>query len=84
MSSMTSSGGSFDDDRPDLLFNFALSARDCTSGYRCWRRQALASLPLDQFISDGYSFLVSFKGSFLEGLEVVFIMITFIRAARRA
>ncbi len=26
---------------------------------------------------DGYSFLVSFKGSFLEGLEVVFIVLTF-------
>ena len=35
-----------------------LSARDCTSGYRCWRREALAALPLDHFISDGYSFLV--------------------------
>ena len=35
-----------------------LSARDCTSGYRCWRREALAGLPLDGFISDGYSFLV--------------------------
>ncbi len=35
-----------------------LSARDCTSGYRCWRRDALAALPLDRFISDGYSFLV--------------------------
>lgn len=35
-----------------------LSARDCTSGYRCWHRDALASMPLDQFISDGYSFLV--------------------------
>jgi dolichol-phosphate mannosyltransferase len=35
-----------------------LGARDCTSGYRCWRRDALASLPLDGFRSDGYSFLV--------------------------
>jgi dolichol-phosphate mannosyltransferase len=35
-----------------------LSVRDCTSGFRCWRREALASLPLDQFLSDGYSFLV--------------------------
>jgi dolichol-phosphate mannosyltransferase len=35
-----------------------LTARDCTSGYRCWRREALAALPLDRFISDGYSFLV--------------------------
>jgi dolichol-phosphate mannosyltransferase len=35
-----------------------IAARDCTSGYRCWRRDALASLPLDGFVSDGYSFLV--------------------------
>ena len=35
-----------------------LSPRDCTSGYRCWRRTALAAMPLDRFISDGYSFLV--------------------------
>jgi dolichol-phosphate mannosyltransferase len=35
-----------------------LQARDCTSGYRCWRREALAALPLDRFVSDGYSFLV--------------------------
>jgi dolichol-phosphate mannosyltransferase len=35
-----------------------LPVRDCTSGYRCWRRETLASLPLDQFGSDGYSFLV--------------------------
>ena len=35
-----------------------IRARDCTSGYRCWRRDALAALPLDRFISDGYSFLV--------------------------
>ena len=35
-----------------------LRVRDCTSGYRCWRRQALARLPLDSIRSDGYSFLV--------------------------
>ena len=35
-----------------------IDARDCTSGYRCWRRDVLAALPLDRFISDGYSFLV--------------------------
>jgi dolichol-phosphate mannosyltransferase len=35
-----------------------LAARDCTSGYRCWRHSAMAALPLDRFISDGYSFLV--------------------------
>jgi dolichol-phosphate mannosyltransferase len=35
-----------------------LSPRDCTSGFRCWRRAALASLPLDGMVSDGYAFLV--------------------------
>jgi len=31
---------------------------DCTSGYRCWRREALASIPLGHLSSQGYSFLV--------------------------
>ena len=35
-----------------------LRSRDCTSGYRCWKREALARLPLDRFGSEGYSFLV--------------------------
>jgi dolichol-phosphate mannosyltransferase len=35
-----------------------LRVRDCTTGFRCWRREALASLPLDRFNSEGYAFLV--------------------------
>jgi dolichol-phosphate mannosyltransferase len=35
-----------------------LPARDCTSGFRCWRREALGRLPLRRFVSDGYAFLV--------------------------
>jgi dolichol-phosphate mannosyltransferase len=35
-----------------------LEAKDCTTGFRCWRRGALARLPLDGLISDGYAFLV--------------------------
>ncbi|HUE86732.1 MAG TPA: polyprenol monophosphomannose synthase [Vicinamibacterales bacterium] len=35
-----------------------LRVRDCTSGFRCWRREALAAIPLDRITSDGYSFLV--------------------------
>jgi len=35
-----------------------LRPRDCTSGYRCWRRATLASLPLDHVVSEGYAFLV--------------------------
>jgi dolichol-phosphate mannosyltransferase len=36
----------------------SLTPRDCTSGFRCWRRDALARLPLDGMVSDGYAFLV--------------------------
>jgi dolichol-phosphate mannosyltransferase len=35
-----------------------LGVRDCTTGYRCWRREALARLPLDRIKSEGYSFVV--------------------------
>jgi len=35
-----------------------LTPRDCTSGFRCWRREALARLPLAGMVSDGYAFLV--------------------------
>jgi dolichol-phosphate mannosyltransferase len=35
-----------------------LSPTDCTSGFRCWRREALARLPLASMVSDGYAFLV--------------------------
>jgi dolichol-phosphate mannosyltransferase len=36
----------------------SLSTSDCTSGYRCWRREALARMPIAEMVSDGYSFLV--------------------------
>lgn len=35
-----------------------LSPADCTSGYRCWRREMLAKLRLDQVVTEGYAFLV--------------------------
>lgn len=35
-----------------------LSATDCTSGFRCWRRDALQRIPIDRMVSDGYAFLV--------------------------
>jgi dolichol-phosphate mannosyltransferase len=56
-----------------------LSPRDCTTGYRCWRRTALASLPLDMFFSDGYSFLVEmlFVAS-RRGCRVAEVPITFV------
>jgi dolichol-phosphate mannosyltransferase len=35
-----------------------LTIRDCTSGFRCWRREALEQLPLASIRSEGYSFIV--------------------------
>lgn len=35
-----------------------LEIRDCTSGFRCWRREALEKLPLASIRSDGYAFVV--------------------------
>ena len=56
-----------------------VSARDCTSGYRCWLRDALAAMPLDRFISDGYSFLVEMlyvtgrRGSRITEVPITFV-----------
>ena len=56
-----------------------LNARDCTSGYRCWRRDALAAMPLNRFISDGYSFLVEMlfvaagQGSRIAEVPITFV-----------
>jgi dolichol-phosphate mannosyltransferase len=41
-----------------IRFITSLAASDCTSGYRCWRREALARMPIADMVSDGYSFLV--------------------------
>ncbi len=56
-----------------------LSASDCTSGFRCWRREALSRLPLDEMVSDGYAFLVemlfdaSRNGSRIAEVPIIFV-----------
>ena len=35
-----------------------LAVNDCTGGFRCWRTEALARIPLKHIVSDGYAFLV--------------------------
>jgi len=56
-----------------------LPAQDCTSGYRCWRRAALESLPLDTFVSDGYSFLVEMLFTAArQGRRIVEVPITYV------
>jgi dolichol-phosphate mannosyltransferase len=36
----------------------SIPVHDCTSGFRVWRRDALASLPLHRIDAEGYAFLV--------------------------
>ena len=56
-----------------------LQARDCTSGYRCWRREMLAKLPLDRVVSDGYAFLVEMlyeahrRGARIGEVPIIFV-----------
>jgi dolichol-phosphate mannosyltransferase len=56
-----------------------LAPSDCTSGFRCWRREALARLPLDAMVSDGYAFLVemlfdaSRNGSRIAEVPIIFV-----------
>jgi dolichol-phosphate mannosyltransferase len=56
-----------------------LEPRDCTSGYRCWRREALALVPLQRVVSDGYAFLVellfeaSRRGARIGEVPIIFV-----------
>jgi dolichol-phosphate mannosyltransferase len=57
----------------------SLAARDCTSGFRCWRRSALASLPLHRIDAEGYAFLVQMLHEALDaGCTVAETPITFV------
>jgi len=56
-----------------------LSPSDCTSGFRCWRREALAKIPLDRVASAGYAFLVEMlyraaeTGSRIGEVPIIFV-----------
>lgn len=56
-----------------------LRVSDCTSGFRCWRREALARVPLDDIRSDGYAFLVELLWTAVQrGCTVAEVPITFV------
>jgi dolichol-phosphate mannosyltransferase len=56
-----------------------LSPNDCTSGYRCWRRDALGKIPFDRVASAGYAFLVEMlfraagNGSRIGEVPIIFV-----------
>lgn len=56
-----------------------LQLRDCTSGFKCFRRTALEAIDLDLIRSDGYSFQIEMNYRCMErGLRLVEIPIIFI------
>jgi dolichol-phosphate mannosyltransferase len=62
-----------------------LTIRDCTSGFRCWRREALEQLPLASIRSDGYAFIVELAWEASKaGFRCGEIPITFIERRRGA
>ena len=62
-----------------IKFVTKLSPKDCTSGFRCWRRDALARLPLASVVSDGYAFLIemlfeaSRRGAKIGEVPIIFV-----------
>jgi len=56
-----------------------LTPADCTGGFRCWRREALARIPLDRVASAGYAFLVEMlyraaqNGSRIGEVPIIFV-----------
>jgi len=56
-----------------------MAVHDCTSGFRCWRRELLARLPLERILSDGYAFQVEMTWEAQRaGARIVEIPITFV------
>jgi dolichol-phosphate mannosyltransferase len=55
-----------------------LSVRDLTGGFKCWRREALAALPLDRIRTKGYAFQIETTYRAIEaGRSVVEVPIVF-------
>jgi dolichol-phosphate mannosyltransferase len=56
-----------------------LGVKDCTAGFRCWRRQTLERIPLERIVSDGYAFQVEmlFEAA-SRGCRVVEVPIVFV------
>jgi dolichol-phosphate mannosyltransferase len=62
-----------------------ISARDCTAGFRCYRRAVLETIPLESIFSGGYSFLIEM--AFLcdaAGFRIGEVPITFVNRTQGA
>jgi glycosyltransferase involved in cell wall biosynthesis len=62
-----------------------LQISDSTSGFRCWRREALQRLPLHQIVSNGYAFQVELAWEAASaGCRITEVPITFVERRRGA
>jgi dolichol-phosphate mannosyltransferase len=62
-----------------IRFVTGLPVKDCTSGYRCWRREALERVHLESVRSQGYAFLVeTLHAAWLGGSRVTEVPIIFV------
>jgi dolichol-phosphate mannosyltransferase len=62
-----------------------LDVNDCTSGFRCWRREATERLPLHRIASDGYAFLVEVVWeAAAAGCRIAEVPITFVERRQGA
>jgi dolichol-phosphate mannosyltransferase len=62
-----------------------MPVHDCTSGFRCWRRELLERLPFGRLVSDGYAFQVELTWeAFLAGARIVEVPIVFVERATGA
>jgi dolichol-phosphate mannosyltransferase len=56
-----------------------MTPNDCTSGFRCWRREMLLRVPLEEIASDGYAFLVEMlfeahrRGARIGEVPIIFV-----------
>ena len=56
-----------------------LQVHDCTSGFRCWRREAIEQLPLGRILSNGYAFQVELTWeAAANGCRIAEVPITFV------
>lgn len=52
---------------------------DTTAGFKCWRREALASIDLDRLVSNGYAFLAEMSyRAYRNGLRIKEVPIIFV------
>ena len=59
-------------------FVTGMSLKDCTGGFKCFRRSTLEQLPLDRIKSDGYSFQIEMNyHTWKRGFRIVEMPITF-------